>query len=303
MLIFIIKLYMVMNVNCYEIIKKSVDYCENNLKSDISVNELSDLSGYSIYHFCRLFQRVTGCSPMEYIRKRRLTNAAIEIFTSLEYIKDIGYKWGFNSHENFIRAFKGQFGISPSQYRETKSSLNLFHKVEVLKKWSFEDIGPAPRFIAKPSFKLAGFLSRTSFKNNNNFKNVPQHWNKYHANKLFEKIGKATDPSTRWDIGMITDYDFNKGDFSYIIGIEVDDFIGVNDECAKITVPSAHYAVFNTPPADTESFVKNIHMTWNYIYHVWLPQTGFEHMKIHEFETYCEDSHTYSEEIWIPIGR
>lgn len=102
---------------------------------------------------------------------------------------------------------------------------------------------------------------------------------------------------------MITDYDLSNGDFSYIIGIEVDDFEGVNDECAKITIPSAQYAVFNTPPSDAESFVRTIHMTWNYIYQTWLPQTGFEHMKTHEFETYCEESRSFSEEIWIPIGR
>lgn len=112
---------------------------------------------------------------MEYIRKRRLTNAAIEIFSSSEYIKDIGYKWGFNSHENFIRAFKIQFGISPSQYRESKSSLNLFHKIENVGRRSFKEIGPTPRFIVKPSFKLAGFLCRTSFINSANSKDAPQH--------------------------------------------------------------------------------------------------------------------------------
>jgi AraC family transcriptional regulator len=293
---------MVMKMNCYEIVQNLIDYCENNLNNEITVDELAERSGYSVYHFCRLFQKAAGCGPMEYIRKRRLTNAAIEIISSKKYIKDIGYEWGFNSHENFVRAFRSQFGISPSQYREAKNSLNLFHKIEIPKKQNFETVGSAPRFTARPSFKLAGFLCRTSSRNNANTKDISRHWNKYHACRLYEKIGKETEPAARWDIGMITDYDFRNGDFSYIIGIEVDDFNGINEECATITIPSAHYAVFDTSPADAESFVKTVHATWEYIYQVWLPQTGFEHMKTHEFETYCEESNSFSEEIWIPIG-
>ncbi|MDF2542490.1 MAG: AraC family transcriptional regulator [Herbinix sp.] len=293
----------VINVNCYETMQNVINYCENNLYNEITMNELSEMSGYSIYHFCRLFQKVIGCGPMEYIRKRRLSNAAIEISFGHRYIKDIGFTWGFNSHENFVRAFKNQFGISPIQYRETKNSLNLFHKFDVIKEHSFENFGISPRFVSKPSFKLAGFRCRTSFHNNANKIDAPQHWNKYHACKLYDKIGKKIDPALRWDIGMLTDHDANSGDISYVIGVQVDDFNDINDECVRITIPSAQYAVFNTPPADSDSFVKAIHKTWEYIYQVWFPQTGFERMKTQEFETYCEASHSYSEEIWIPIGR
>jgi AraC family transcriptional regulator len=102
---------------------------------------------------------------------------------------------------------------------------------------------------------------------------------------------------------VIIDNDVGNGSFSYLIGMEVDDSDQIGKECVKITIPSAHYAVFNTPPADTGTFVRNIHKTWHYIYQVWLPQTGFVHMGTHEFETYCEASYSFSEEIWIPLAK
>jgi len=149
----------------YEILQNAIDFCEANLNDEITMSKLAEMSGYSVYHFCRLFQQVIGCGPMEYLRKRRLTNAAVEIASNPGLIKDIGFAWGFNSHENFVRAFKSQFGIAPSQHRETQSSLNLFHKVNLREPCTgqlFKNNAPSPRYAAKPSFKLAGFCFPTS---------------------------------------------------------------------------------------------------------------------------------------------
>lgn len=292
---------MVMLLNCIKNLKYIIDYCEDNLCHEMSIDELASKAGYSMFYFCRLFQSVTGYAPKEYMRKRRLSQAAVELYNTNAYIRDIGFKWGFNSHENFERAFRKQFGVSPSQYRKCRSSLNLFHRIERIENRFEYNLGLIPEFIDRPSFKLAGFSCRTTWKDGANKTDAPKLWNNYHGRKLYDRIGIHTDPISRYDIGMITECDFEKSRFTYIIGIEVDDFKKVNGECAKMIVPAAHYAVFKTPPADTHTFVKNIHMTWDFIYTFWFPQTGFKHMGTHEFETYCEESRSYSEEIWIPI--
>jgi len=294
---------MVMKVSYKKNLEHVIDYCEVNLSHEISLEELADKAGYSVFYFCRLFQAVTGCTPMEYMRKRRLSQAAMELSDTNAYIRDIGYKWGFNSHENFVRAFKKQFGVSPSLYRGVKSSLNLFHRIERINIPFCDDLILTPRFVEKPSFTLAGFLCRTTWEKSAKEMIIPKHWNNYHANKRWEKIGKKTDPSSRYDIGVLIDNNVGNGSFSYLIGVEVDDSDEIGEECVKITIPSAYYAVFNTPPADTGTFVRNIHKTWSYIYQVWLPQTSFVHMGTHEFEMYCEASYTFSEEIWIPLAK
>jgi Uncharacterized protein conserved in bacteria len=176
----------------------------------------------------------------------------------------------------------------------------LFHRIERIENCFIQDLGLVPEFVHKPSFKLAGFACPI-WKDGVNKTDIPKHWNTYHGCRLYDRIGVRTDPASRFDIGMTAGYDFKNNRFSYIIGIEVDDFKGINEDCTSMTVPAAHYAVFGTPPADTHTFVRNIHMTWSYIYSVWFPHTGFRHTGTHEFETYCEESRTFSEEIWIPI--
>ncbi|MDO8685312.1 MAG: helix-turn-helix domain-containing protein [Clostridiales bacterium] len=280
-----------------------INYCENKLDQEITIEELAAKAGYSVFHFCRLFQLATGWPPMEYIRKRRLSQAALELLNSNRRIGDIGFKWGFNSHENFIRAFKKQFGIAPSRYRETKSSLNLICRIVRLNPYFDEDLYLEPELIDRPSFKLAGFICHTTWQDGANRTDVPKHWNNYHADRLYDRIGRKTESENRYDIGMVMGCDFVKRSFSYIIGLEVDDFDGINEECTRMVVPAARYVVFKTPSANTETFVWNIQKTWSYIHHVWMPCSGYRYTGTHEFETYCEASRTFSEKIWIPIER
>ena len=76
-----------MNMCYIKNIEHVIDYCENNLNYEISLEGLAALAGYSVFYFCRLFQSVTGCSPKEYIRKRRLSQAAMELYNTNTYFK------------------------------------------------------------------------------------------------------------------------------------------------------------------------------------------------------------------------
>ena len=135
----------------------SLDYIENNLDAEISMQECADESGYSKFHYCRLFQMTIGVSVMEYIRMRRLSRIAIEISNNDKKINEIYNKWGFNSHENFIRAFKKMFAITPNAYRKAKSSLNLFHNIDLSKMHipqHDDNFYVEPKFIIKPAFSV-----------------------------------------------------------------------------------------------------------------------------------------------------
>ncbi|MDD4421653.1 MAG: AraC family transcriptional regulator, partial [Eubacteriales bacterium] len=98
-------------------IQKAIDYIEENLQQDIDLAACAKVSGYSQYHFLRVFKYVTELTPADYIRKRRLSEIAKEIVKGNEFISDIAYKYGFNSKENFIRAFKSEHHILPTEYK------------------------------------------------------------------------------------------------------------------------------------------------------------------------------------------
>ena len=53
-------------------IQKSLDYIEDNLRTEITAGELKEMAQFSLFHYCRIFQQVTGFPVMQYILRRRL---------------------------------------------------------------------------------------------------------------------------------------------------------------------------------------------------------------------------------------
>ncbi|MFC1942418.1 helix-turn-helix transcriptional regulator [Chloroflexota bacterium] len=101
------------------------DYIEQHIKEPITLHMVAQSAGYSPWHSARLFKEITGKTMFEYIRKLRLSNAAIELSNNNTRIIDVALDFVFGSHEGFTRAFSKQFGMSPSHYSKTTQSENL----------------------------------------------------------------------------------------------------------------------------------------------------------------------------------
>ncbi len=101
-------------------IQKSIDYIETHLCDDIKLAEIAKQSYFSEFHFNRLFKKAMGTSVMEYVRERRLSEAAMELTEANEKITDIALKYQFSSEESFSRAFKKRYGASPRYYRNIR---------------------------------------------------------------------------------------------------------------------------------------------------------------------------------------
>lgn len=98
-----------------EVIQDSIDYIEDNIKCDISAQELSDRAGFSLFHYYRLFQTAVGMPVMQYILRRRLLNAIYEISCGSKMI-DVALLYGFETHAGFYKAFLREFACTPAQY-------------------------------------------------------------------------------------------------------------------------------------------------------------------------------------------
>ena len=97
--------------------ESAIEYIEKNLITDIDINMVAQKTKCSSYHFQRLFSSLVGITLSEYIRKRRMTLAAIEIQNSNTKIIDIALKYGYDSHSSFTRAFQIIQGVTPSKAR------------------------------------------------------------------------------------------------------------------------------------------------------------------------------------------
>lgn len=99
------------------LIQQLAGIIEGNLNSPLSVKVLAERSGYSERWLYKLFQDVTGISVAQYIRRRKLTLAALLLRHTSLRITDISLMYEFSSPQAFSRAFRQQFKVSPVQYR------------------------------------------------------------------------------------------------------------------------------------------------------------------------------------------
>jgi AraC family transcriptional regulator len=83
----------------------------------LTLRDLAQAAGVSRYHFLRTFEYLTGITPHQYVLRARLREAAINLMAEPGNVIDIALDCGFGDISNFNRAFRAEFGVSPSEYR------------------------------------------------------------------------------------------------------------------------------------------------------------------------------------------
>lgn len=121
-----------------EMLMEVLDYIENNITGDITVEDVANHSYVSISSLQKTFKYVFHMSVKEYLLRRRFTCAAKDILSTNESILDIALKYGYSSHESFTRGFKKVWGVTPNEYRKCrhfyghtpKLSIRTFNEME-----------------------------------------------------------------------------------------------------------------------------------------------------------------------------
>ena len=109
-----------------EAVQRMQDYIEAHLGDPVTLQQLARAAGYSPWHAARLFREQVGIPPLEYLRARRLSRAALALRDSDGRVLDVALDSAFGSHEGFTRAFSERFGITPERYRRETPPLPLF---------------------------------------------------------------------------------------------------------------------------------------------------------------------------------
>lgn len=99
-----------------EHLQRAIDYIEEHIKGDITVDECAMAVGYSRYHFHRLFVVYVGLPVMTYVRRRRLAHALQELSRGAR-ILDVALDFGYGSERAFSRACFHEYGHTPSRMR------------------------------------------------------------------------------------------------------------------------------------------------------------------------------------------
>ncbi len=134
------------------IIQQSLDYIEENLKTETTAGELADMAGFSLFHYYRLFQQATGLPVMQYILRRRLLHGVYAMKQGSTKI-DAALLYGFDTYAGFYKAFCREFGSTPSAFLQSSRAkrpyriditkeehMTITHKkaAQILKHWNLE---------------------------------------------------------------------------------------------------------------------------------------------------------------------
>lgn len=167
-----------------------INYIEEHLCDDLSLDQVAQTIYISPYHLHRVFHAMTGITIGEYVRKRRLSEAAKELQNSDRQILDIALEYQFTSQEAFTRSFKQSFNVTPASYRKTWESQNDL----LLKPITEKDLTyilnnkkmEEPKIVTKEKLTLVGMKHK--FSRNNNV--VPWLWQQFNPrrNEIMNKV-------------------------------------------------------------------------------------------------------------------
>src|SRR5512143_582595 len=101
-----------------ECIAEVMKYIREHIGEPLDRETLAAVAGFSIPHFHRVFTAQVGESAISYIRRLRLERAARKLRMGAVDITEVALAAGYETHAAFSKAFKQQFGLSPSEFRQ-----------------------------------------------------------------------------------------------------------------------------------------------------------------------------------------
>jgi AraC family transcriptional regulator len=115
---------------CSERMRVVERYVRDHMDERLDREVLAAVAGFSVPHFHRLFAASTGQSVAGYVRRERLLRAGRKLRIGAVDITEVALAAGYHSHAAFGKAFKQQFGMSPSAFRR----LGCSAATEILRK-------------------------------------------------------------------------------------------------------------------------------------------------------------------------
>lgn len=276
-------------------------YIESNLAGEIDFQRVSQLACCSEYHFRRMFSFLSGMPLSEYIRRRRLSQAAMELRHSTIKVIDLAVKYGYDSPDSFSRAFQALHGLTPTEARMEGAALKAVPPVTfqlTIQGGNEMDY----RIVEKDAFYIVGLKKRVSLIYHGVNPEIAAMW----ASLTEDDIRALKQMSTMEPTGLLSaSVNFTEGRAE---GTELDQYIGV----ATATPHSEKWHVLAVPPSTWGVFTARgtfpdaLQNVWGRIYSEWFAMSGYEIAEGPEIlwneskDTSAPDFHS---EIWIPIVK
>jgi AraC family transcriptional regulator len=267
-------------------------YMEDNLDDDISVQKAARLACMSQYQFQRMFPFLAGVPLAEYLRRRRLTKAALDLQRGAKVI-DVSLRCSYESPTAFNRAFQAVHGITPSAAQKPDTVLKAFPRISfqiTIKGVEEMDY----RIVKKEAFRIVGVRTPISCDAEENFKCLPEFWNK--SQHLIPQVIGVMNAEPKGLLGVSTCYGEDEQNY-YFIATASDK--PAPDGMHELEIPACEWAIFSG--SGTPGSIADLQKR---IFSEWLPTSGYEWTTSADIEVYLNDDPVNMKyEVWLPIAK
>lgn len=276
-----------------ERLNESMKYIEEHLTDEIDYEQLGRIACCSAWHFQRMFTYMAGVTLAEYIRRRKMSLAAVDLQNSDERIIDVAERYGYHSPTAFNRAFQAFHGVAPSAVKNEGVSVRSFSPV----RFHISVTGATEldyRIESKEAFRIIGISSPLQNEIEQNFTVVPGMWQQAVTDGTIETLARLMDHPPMGLLGVSACSDEEA--WRYFIAVSSTQ---ENSAFEEYLVPAATWAIFSG--SGTNRSMQELERR---IITEWLPASGYEYANAPDIEVYLNpDPENAQYEVWIPVTK
>lgn len=275
----------------------AIDYIEDNLAGDISYDEAARIACCSTFYFQRIFSYVAGIPLSEYVRRRRMTQAAFELQRTGAKVIDIALKYGYTSPTSFNRAFQSVHNITPSAARSLGSTLNAYPAIRFSVRVTGGD-AMSYHISKKQSMRMVGVRIPLTEDMEENLRIIPEFWRSVLGGSLFSKLGDLSNQSPQGILGVSV-YESPQRIFYYIAAATD---APAPPDLYEFEIPPSAWVVFE----NDGNFKEDVQSVFRRFYTEWLPFSGYDYAGLPDIEVYpvCQERPVRGHsEVWIAIKK
>lgn len=276
-----------------ERLNEAIGYIEEHLTDEVDYEQLGQIACCSSYHFQRMFTYMAGIPLSEYIRRRKMSLAAVDLQSKSMKIIDVAGKYGYNSPTAFNRAFQSVHGIAPSAVKNEGISVKSFPPISFkITVKGVEEMNY--RIETKEPFRIIGVSVPLEKDIEKNFAVIPAKWGEISADGTLQRLAAMIDTPPYGVLGVSTCNDTEP--WRYYIAVSSSH---AAEGLEEYTVPGATWAIFSG--TGTNQAIQELERR---IVTEWLPTSGYEYGNAPDVEVYLNpDPENARFEVWIPVVK
>lgn len=289
-----------------DIIKKTTEYIENNLFTDLDLDNISENVNLSKFHLLRIWKGATSTGLMEYVRRRRIACSLSDLINHHNSIDFIASKYCLGWERTYQRVFKEEYNITPAKWRRNPCPLTILDRFNAdFMNCSGEGLMFFKSITVLPAFSIAGMEYKVGIEDNMRELTA----NQYGVDFFYNKRPEVINPIDKDIYIGFTTVPKKPGAYTYYqpsVKINQNSIVGPNMKVKHIKPHKYGVFTYMGPHRPEEISAEKLKGLWQFINDNWMPTIEFQLPVNFHFEqiNYAKCNRHYCEcDLYYPISE